>query len=73
MYVLGLVFVHIDKIKDQVFAKVAMQAADLYADALSNMQVGSIRSMWDKVSHAIPHCSISTNGMLAGLDTNCCC
>jgi hypothetical protein len=38
-----------DKIKDQVIAKIAMQASDLYADALSNMQVGSIKSMWDKV------------------------
>lgn len=42
----------IDKIKDQVIAKIAMQASDLYADALSNMQVGSIKSMWDKVSIA---------------------
>lgn len=41
----------IDRIKDQVIAKIAMQAADLYADALSNMQVGSIKSMWDKASH----------------------
>ena len=39
----------LDKIKDQVVAKIAMQAADLYADALTNMQVGSIKSMWDKV------------------------
>lgn len=38
-----------DRIKDLVIAKIAMQAADLYADALSNMQVGSIKSMWDKV------------------------
>lgn len=42
-------FFFIDRIKDQVIAKIAMQAADLYADALSNMQVGSIKSMWDKV------------------------
>lgn len=39
-----------DKIKDQVIAKIAMQASDLYADALINMQVGSIKSMWDRVS-----------------------
>lgn len=32
-----------------MIAKIAMQAADLYADALSNMQVGSIKNMWDKV------------------------
>lgn len=38
-----------DRIKDQVMAKLAMQASDLYADALSNMQVGSIKSMWEKV------------------------
>ena len=38
-----------DRIKDQVVAKIAMQAADLYADALTNMQVGSIKTMWDKV------------------------
>ena len=25
-----------------------MQCADLYSEALSNMQVGSIRSQWDK-------------------------
>ncbi|XP_064396654.1 programmed cell death 6-interacting protein-like isoform X2 [Halichondria panicea] len=37
-----------DKIKDAVVAKVAMQASDLYADAYSNMQVGSVKSMWDK-------------------------
>lgn len=41
--------ISIDRIKDLVVAKIAMQAADLYADALSNMQVGSIKSMWDKV------------------------
>ena len=35
-------------------AKIAMQAADLYADALSNMQVGSIKSMWDKVRLEYP-------------------
>lgn len=38
-----------DKIKDQVIAKIAMQASDLYADALISMQVGSVKSMWDKV------------------------
>ena len=26
-----------------------MQAADLYADAYSNMQVGAVKQMWDKV------------------------
>ena len=41
----------VDKIKDHVIAKIAMQAADLYADALTNMQVGNIKSMWDKVRH----------------------
>ncbi len=40
---------HTDKIKDAVVAKIAMQASDLYADAYSNMQVGSVKSMWDKV------------------------
>ena len=38
-----------DKLKDAVIAKIAMQAADLYADAYSNMQVGSVKQMWDKV------------------------
>ena len=41
--------VAIDKIKDQVIAKIAMQATDLYADALTNMQAVSVRNMWDKV------------------------
>lgn len=44
------IVVFTDKIKDQVIAKIAMQASDLYADALINMQVGSIKSMWDRVS-----------------------
>lgn len=39
-----------DKLKDAIIAKIAMQAADLYADAYSNMQVGSVKQMWDKVS-----------------------
>ena len=30
------------KIKSQVIAKLAMQCADLYAEALSNMQVGTL-------------------------------
>ena len=38
-----------DKLKDAIIAKIAMQAADLYADAYSNMQVGSVKQMWDKV------------------------
>lgn len=42
-----------DKIKDQVIAKIAMQASDLYADALISMQVGSVKSMWDKVCNLI--------------------
>ncbi len=42
-----------DKIKDAVVAKVAMQASDLYADAYSNMQVGSVKSMWDKVCNEV--------------------
>lgn len=46
----SVVMCSIDKIKDQVIAKIAMQASDLYADALSNMQVSSVKSMWDKVS-----------------------
>lgn len=37
-----------DKLKDNIIAKIAMQAADLYADAYSNMQVGSVKQMWDK-------------------------
>lgn len=44
-----------DKIKDQVIAKIAMQAADLYADAITNMQAGSVKSMWDKVQCPV-HC-----------------
>ena len=33
-----------------MIAKIAMQAADLYADAYSSMQVGSVKNMWEKVS-----------------------
>ena len=48
-------FLATDKLKDAIIAKIAMQAADLYADAYSNMQVGSVKQMWDKVppSHMI--------------------
>ena len=35
--------------KDKVFAKLAMQASDLYADAYSNMLVGTVKQQWDKV------------------------
>ena len=38
----------LDKIKSQVIAKLAMQCADLYSEAFSNMQVGSIKGQWDK-------------------------
>ena len=38
----------IDKIKSQVVAKLAMQCADLYSEALSNMQVASIKGQWEK-------------------------
>ena len=40
---------HTDKIKDAVIAKIAMQASDLYANAYSNMLVGSVKQQWDKV------------------------
>ena len=40
----------IDKIKDLLIAKIAMQCSDLYADAYSSMQVGSVKPIWDKVS-----------------------
>ena len=30
-------------------AKVAMQASDLFADAANNMQVGQVKSLWEKV------------------------
>ena len=41
----------LDKIKDILIAKIAMQCSDLYAEAYSNMQVGTIKSIWDKVSN----------------------
>jgi len=41
-----------DKIKDAVIAKIAMQASDLYADAYSNMLVGSVKQQWDKVGQS---------------------
>ena len=44
-------FLPADKLKDNIIAKIAMQAADLYADAYSNMQVGSVKQMWDKVRY----------------------
>ena len=44
-----LIFFPSDKLKDAIIAKIAMQAADLYADAYSNMQVGAVKQMWDKV------------------------
>ena len=44
-----LTHAHSDKIKDAVIAKIAMQASDLYADAYSNMLVGSVKQQWDKV------------------------
>ena len=37
-----------DKMKPINVAKLAMQASDLYADAYSNMIVGSVKEMWDK-------------------------
>ena len=43
---------HSDKIKDAVIAKIAMQASDLYADAYSNMLVGSVKQQWDKVGQS---------------------
>lgn len=43
-----------DKIKDAVIAKVAMQASDLYADAYSNMHVGSVKQQWEKVRDQVP-------------------
>ena len=39
----------IDKMKDVMIAKVAMQASDLFADAANNMQVGQVKSLWEKV------------------------
>ena len=41
----------IDKMKDVMVAKVAMQASDLFADAANNMQVGQVKSLWEKVWH----------------------
>ena len=52
-----------DRIKDLVIAKIAMQAADLYADALSNMQVGSIKSMWDKVCFLLVQLALGWAGL----------
>lgn len=37
-----------DKIKTAIIVKLAMQCSDLYSEALSNMQVGSVRGQWDK-------------------------
>ena len=38
-----------DKMKALSVAKLAMQAADLYADAYSNMILGGVKDMWEKV------------------------
>ena len=32
-----------------LIAKIAMQCSDLYAEAYSNMQVGTVKAMWEKV------------------------
>jgi programmed cell death 6-interacting protein len=37
-----------DRIKDLLVAKIAMQCSDLYAEAYSNMQVGTVKGMWEK-------------------------
>lgn len=37
--------------KDAMVAKVAMQTSDLFADAANNMQVGQVKSLWEKVWH----------------------
>ena len=59
---------HSDKIKDAVIAKIAMQASDLYADAYSNMLVGSVKQQWDKVGQSSVELHIqyeqSSNGFL---------
>lgn len=31
-----------------MIAKLAMQCADLYSEALSNMQIASVKGQWDK-------------------------
>ena len=46
-----------DKIKDMLIAKIAMQCSDLYADAYSSMQVGSVKPIWDKVSIIHVYCA----------------
>lgn len=46
-----------DKIKDVLIAKIAMQCSDLYADAYSSMQVGTIKAIWEKVSHSAQNTS----------------
>ena len=38
-----------DRIKDLLIAKIAMQCSDLYAEAYSNMQVGTVKALWEKV------------------------
>ena len=45
-------FLHLDKIKDMLIAKIAMQCSDLYADAYSSMQVGTVKAIWEKVSYS---------------------
>jgi len=42
-----------DKMKDAMIAKIAMQASDLFADVANNMQVGNVKSLWDKVGVAV--------------------
>ena len=44
-----MIIMFTDKMKDAMVAKVAMQASDLFADAANNMQVGQVKSLWEKV------------------------
>ena len=48
--------IHVDRIKDMLIAKIAMQCSDLYAEAYSNMQVGTVKAMWEKVCSRVCVC-----------------
>lgn len=44
-----MVFVFLDKMKDSIVAKVAMQAADYYQEAVRAATHYEVKSMWEKV------------------------
>lgn len=59
-----------------MIAKVAMQASDLFADAANNMQVGQVKSLWEKVWHFgscdlyLALCVICRDGLMLWLLSN---